>query len=400
MMPNKKTTARILGGMALLSILLGGGLAGCGPGEGRPEAVRCTVDPDTYRYQGEIVIGYAGPLTGSQAAVGIDLWRGAELAARHYNCQGGVLGRKVVIVPLDDQADGEVAVEVARQFVAQKVYAVVGHYSSGATMPASSIYAQAGILEVTTMASNPDISRQGFRTFFRVCPVDSVQGPVDAEFAVRTLGARRIAIVYIGGDTYSEGLRAEFARRAQELGATIVAAYPYVDPPVDFSEVVAHLKADAPDLVFFSGYYPGGDLLLRQMRASGLTATFLSGDGSFEYGFLRDAGRAAEGAYVSSLFPDILSRPEMAAWVREFRERYRYQPGINSPAGYAAVQVILEGIQQAGTLDVEKVAEAIHNMTIETPYGPLRYDEKGDLLEQKIPIFVVKEGRFVEWEGP
>jgi len=400
MMPNKKTTARILGGMALLSILLGGSLAGCGPGEGRPEAVRCTVDPDTYRYQGEIVIGYAGPLTGSQAAVGIDLWRGAELAARHYNCQGGVLGRKVVIVPLDDQADGEVAVEVARQFVAQKVYAVVGHYSSGATMPASSIYAQAGILEVTTMASNPDISRQGFRTFFRVCPVDSVQGPVDAEFAVRTLGARRIAIVYIGGDTYSEGLRAEFARRAQELGATIVAAYPYVDPPVDFSEVVAHLKADAPDLVFFSGYYPGGDLLLRQMRASGLTATFLSGDGSFEYGFLRDAGRAAEGAYVSSLFPDILSRPEMAAWVREFRERYRYQPGINSPAGYAAVQVILEGIQRAGTLDVEKVAEAIHNMTIETPYGPLRYDEKGDLLEQKIPIFVVKEGRFVEWEGP
>jgi len=399
-MPNKKTTARILGGMALLSILLGGSLAGCGPGEGRPEAVRCTVDPDTYRYQGEIVIGYAGPLTGSQAAVGIDLWRGAELAARHYNCQGGVLGRKVVIVPLDDQADGEVAVEVARQFVAQKVYAVVGHYSSGATMPASSIYAQAGILEVTTMASNPDISRQGFRTFFRVCPVDSVQGPVDAEFAVRTLGARRIAIVYIGGDTYSEGLRAEFARRAQELGATIVAAYPYVDPPVDFSEVVAHLKADAPDLVFFSGYYPGGDLLLRQMRASGLTATFLSGDGSFEYGFLRDAGRAAEGAYVSSLFPDILSRPEMAAWVREFRERYRYQPGINSPAGYAAVQVILEGIQRAGTLDVEKVAEAIHNMTIETPYGPLRYDEKGDLLEQKIPIFVVKEGRFVEWEGP
>lgn len=390
---------RTLWGMLLLAVLLGTGAAGCGPG-GRPEAVRCTVDPDTHRYEGEIVIGYAGPLTGSQAAVGIDLWRGAELAARHYNCQGGILGRKVVIVPLDDQADGEVAVEVARQFVEQKVYAVVGHYSSGATMPASAIYAQAGILEVTTMASNPDISRQGFRTFFRVCPVDSVQGPVDAEFAVQTLGARRIAIVYIGGDTYSEGLRAEFTRRAQELGATIVAAYPYVDPPVDFSDIVARLQADSPDLVFFSGYYPGGDLLLRQMREAGLSATFLSGDGSFEYGFLRDAGRAAEGAYISSLFPDILSRPEMAAWVREFRERYRYQPGINSPAGYAAVQVIVEGIRRAGTLEVEKVAEAIRTMTIETPYGPLRYDEKGDLLEQKIPIFVVKEGRFVEWQGP
>lgn len=368
-------------------------LLACGPGP-------ATVDPGEYPYKGELVIGYAGPLTGSQAAVGIDLWHGAELAALHYNRQGGVLGYKVVIVPLDDQADGEVAVEVAREFARRKVFAVVGHYSSGATMPASRIYAAAGILEVTTMASNPAISQQGFRTFFRVCPVDSVQGPVDAEFAVNTLEARRIAIVYIGGDTYSEGLRDEFSQRAQALGAEIVAAYPYEDPPVDFAATVARLGADRPDLVFFCGYYPGGDLLLRQMREAGLTTTFLSGDGSFEYGFLREAGKAANGAYISSLFSDILAQPAMADWVKEFRELYRYQPGINSPAGYAAVQVIAEGIKRAGTLDGVKVAEAIRSMAIATPYGLLRYDEKGDLLEQHIPIFLVEEGRFVEWKGP
>lgn len=372
-------------------MIVGAILVSCGPG---PR----TVDPDTYPYAGEILIGYAGPLTGSQAAVGIDLWHGAELAALHYNRQGGVLGRKVVVVPLDDQADSEVAVEVARQFVEMGVAAVVGHYSSGATLPASRIYAEAGILQVTTMASNPAISQQGFRTFFRVCPVDSVQGPVDAEFAVKTLGKKRIAIVYIGGDTYSEGLREEFARRAQELGATIVGAYPYVDGSVDFSSIVEQLQAHAPELVFFSGYYPGGDILLRQMYEAGLTGiTFLSGDGSFEYGFLREAGKAAEGAYVSSLFPDILATPAMKEWVEEFRTLYRYQPGINSPAGYAALQVILEGIRAAGTTDAEKVAEAIRGMTIQTPYGPLRYDEKGDLIEQKIPIFVVRDGQFVEW---
>ncbi len=372
-------------------MIVGAILVSCGPG---PR----TVDPDTYPYAGEILIGYAGPLTGSQAAVGIDLWHGAELAALHYNRQGGVLGRKVVVVPLDDQADSEVAVEVARQFVEMGVAAVVGHYSSGATLPASRIYAEAGILQVTTMASNPAISQQGFRTFFRVCPVDSVQGPVDAEFAVKTLGKKRIAIVYIRGDTYSEGLREEFARRAQELGATIVGAYPYVDGSVDFSSIVEQLQAHAPELVFFSGYYPGGDILLRQMYEAGLTGiTFLSGDGSFEYGFLREAGKAAEGAYVSSLFPDILATPAMKEWVEEFRTLYRYQPGINSPAGYAALQVILEGIRAAGTTDAEKVAEAIRGMTIQTPYGPLRYDEKGDLIEQKIPIFVVRDGQFVEW---
>ncbi len=384
---------RTLVGAVLLAGLLGTLLASCGPGQQ-------TINPDDHTYSGEILIGYAGPLTGSQAAVGIDLWHGAELAALHYNREGGVLGRKIVIVPLDDQADGEVAVEVARQFVESRVYAVVGHYSSGATLPASSIYAQAGILQVTTMASNPVISQQGFRTFFRVCPIDSVQGPVDAEFAVHSLGAKRISIVYIGGDTYSEGLRDEFSRRAVELGATIVATYPYEDPPVDFSDVVARLQAEQPDLVFFSGYYPGGDLLLRQMYEAGMTEVkFLSGDGSFEYGFLRDAGKAADGAYISSLFSDVLANSAMGDWVREFRDLYRYQPGINSPAGYAAVQVIVEGIKRAGTLDVDQVAEAIRGMAVETPYGPLRYDDKGDLAEQRIPIFEVREGQFVEWSG-
>jgi branched-chain amino acid transport system substrate-binding protein len=378
--------------MLVALVLFGTFLSACGPGQS-------TINPDTYQYKGELLIGYAGPLTGSQAAVGIDLWHGAELAARHYNQQGGVLGYKVVIVPMDDQADGDVAVGVAQELVSKGVKAVVGHYSSGATMPASSIYAQASILEVTTMASNPAISQQGFSTFFRVCPVDSVQGPFDAEFAINQLGAQKISIVYIGGDTYSEGLRNEFSGRASALGATVVGTYPYVDPPADFTDTVARLKADQPDLVFFSGYYPGGDLLVRQMREAGLTATFLSGDGSFEYGFLRDAGKASEGAYISSLFPDILATPAMADWVKEFRTVYRYQPGINSPAGYAAVQVIAEGMKKANSFDADKVAEAIRGMAIQTPYGELRYDAKGDLADQKIPMFIVQQGKFVEWTG-
>ncbi|MBN1484439.1 MAG: branched-chain amino acid ABC transporter substrate-binding protein [Chloroflexia bacterium] len=366
-------------------------LASCGAPSG-------TVDPDTHNYSGEIRIGYAGPLTGDQAAVGIDLWHGAELAALHYNQRGGVLGRKVVIVPLDDEADGEVAVEVARQFVEEEhVEAVVGHYSSGATLPASEIYAQAGLVQVTTMASNPVISQQGLETFFRVCPIDSVQGPLDAEFAVNTLGARRISIVHIGGDTYSEGLRDEFSARARSLGAEIVGTHPYEDGVVDFSGIVDELKSEQPDLVFFSGYYPGGDILLRQMREAGLEAPFLSGDGSFEYGFLREAGRAAEGAYISSLFPDVLATSAMEPWVQEFRQQYRYQPGINSPAGYAAAVVILEGIEAAGTTDGYEVARAIRSLDIETPYGTLRYDENGDLIEQDIPMFVVEDGQFVEW---
>jgi branched-chain amino acid transport system substrate-binding protein len=377
-------------GRIFLVLVLVGTVLGC-------ESAPSTVDPNAHNYKGEIVIGYAGPLTGDQAAVGIDLWRGAELAALHYNQQGGVLGYKIRVLPLDDEADGEVAVEIARQFVEEGVEAVVGHYSSGATLPASTIYAEANILQVTTMASNPVISQQGIDTFFRVCPIDSVQGPRDAEFAVNTLGAQRISIVHIGGDTYSEGLRDEFSRRAEELGATIIAAYPYEDGAVDFGEIITELQVEQPDLVFFSGYYPGGDILLRQMREAGVEATFLSGDGSFEYGFLREAGKAAEGAYISSLFPDVLATAAMTDWVQQFREEYRFQPGINSPAGYAAMQVILEGIKSAGTFDADKVAESIRTMSIDTPYGALQYDEKGDLSKQEIPIFAVEAGQFVEW---
>src|SRR6266568_2709190 len=167
----------------------------------------------TPTFNGTIKVGVAAPYTGDTADGGIQIWQGAELAADEVNASGGVLGKKIVIVPSDDSADPKKAADVANGLVSQGIVAVVGHKDSGVSIPASVIYHAAGIVQVTPTSSNPTLTSQGFDTVFRVCPVDTTQGPLMAEFMIQKLGLTQIAVIY-ANTTYGHGLRGEFERPA------------------------------------------------------------------------------------------------------------------------------------------------------------------------------------------
>ncbi len=162
-----------------------------------PLLAACDQGPQpTPTFNGTIKVGVAAPYTGDTADGGIQIWQGAELAADETNAAGGIMGKKIEIVPADDGASPQKAASTANSLVAQGVVAVVGHKDSGVSIPASAVYHAAGIVEITPTSSNPTLTAQGFDTVFRVCPVDTTQGPLLAEFLIQKLGMTKIAVIY------------------------------------------------------------------------------------------------------------------------------------------------------------------------------------------------------------
>ncbi|MEO6457944.1 MAG: branched-chain amino acid ABC transporter substrate-binding protein, partial [Chloroflexia bacterium] len=269
-------------------------LAACDPGT-RPAPT----------FNGVVKIGVAAPYTGDTADGGIQIWQGVELAVEEANAAGGILGKKIEVVPADDGASADKAKQVATKLIADGVVAVVGHKDSGVSIPASEVYHAANIVQITPTSSNPRLTAQGFDTVFRVCPVDTTQGPLLAEFMVQKLGLKKIAVLY-ANTAYGEGLRAEFERKVTELGVTPVASQQITRGDKDFMAVLQPLQGISPEAIFYAGSLPEAIIIASQMKELGIKATFVGGDTLFQPEFIRQTGEAGEGAYISSFFPDML----------------------------------------------------------------------------------------------
>jgi len=206
--------------LALIGLVL---LAGCDTTPATPDPGQALTP--TGNLNGELKIGAAAPFTGDTADGGIQIWQGAELAAAEWNAKSGLLGKRITIVAADDQASPTQAVQVATQLIADQVVAVIGHKDSGLSIPASAVYNKAGIVMVSPTSSNPQLTQQGFDTVFRVCPVDSTQGPFLADYLITKLQKKKIAVIY--ADTaYGQGLHDQFVQHAAELGVKPVTEQP------------------------------------------------------------------------------------------------------------------------------------------------------------------------------
>jgi len=351
----------------------------------------------TPTFNGTIKVGVAAPYTGDTADGGIQIWQGAELAADEVNASGGVLGKKIVIVPSDDSADPKKAADVANGLVSQGIVAVVGHKDSGVSIPASVIYHAAGIVQVTPTSSNPTLTSQGFDTVFRVCPVDTTQGPLMAEFMIQKLGLTQIAVIY-ANTTYGHGLRGEFERRAAELGVTPLSSQQITRGDKDFSSTLQAIQPQAPQAIFYAGSLPEAIIIMQEMKEIGLKASFVGGDALFQPELIVQTGSASEGAYVSSFFPDMLNAQDSAAknWVTEYRTTFKRDPGGNSSGGYVAAMSIFQAIKNAGSTDPAQIKAAMKSLNIDSLIGRISFDPKGDLQEQRahLRIFQVKNGEF------
>ncbi len=359
----------------------------------------CDTGPQpTPTFTGVIKVGVAAPYTGDTADGGIQIWQGAELAADEVNAQGGIMGKKIEIVPADDSADPNKAQSVANNLISQGIVAVVGHKDSGVSIPASAVYHAAGIVQVTPTSSNPQLTDQGFDTVFRVCPVDQTQGPVLAEFMIQTQGLKQIAVIY-ANTAYGIGLHDEFEQRAKELGVTPVASEEINRGDKDFTTTLQKIQPLAPQAIFYAGSLPEAIIIVQQMKELGIKAVFVGGDTLFQPEFIVQTGSASEGDYVSSFFPDMLQASNQADknWVSEYRDTFKRNPGGNSSGGYVAAMAIFQAIKNANSTDPAKIKTAMESLNMDSFIGRIAFDQKGDLQDQRahLHLFKVQDGTFV-----
>jgi branched-chain amino acid transport system substrate-binding protein len=346
----------------------------------------------TRQDENVIRIGAAGPMTGSQSKMGLDLRNAAELAVAEWNAKGGVLGKKIVLLPGDDQADPKQAVSIANKFINQNAVAVVGHWNSSCSIPASKYYHDANVVMVSPATTNPQLTLQSFKQVFRVCGTDDQQGKVAAEFVLKTLRPGRIAVIH-DKTAYGQGL-AEYFKKA--LGDRVQVVYEggIIQGDPDYKSVLTTIKQGKPDVYFFGGIYPEAGRLVRQAKEVGLNVPMITGDGVFDPTFINIARAAAEGTYVT-----FGREPAGLVSAKEFLDHYKARygdPGPYSIYAYDAANIILTAIAQTGKTDGAAVAEYISKTTFHGAFGDISFDKNGDVTKAPYVIWVVKDGKFVE----
>lgn len=345
----------------------------------------------------DVVLGLVAPLTGDQSFIGIGMRQGAELAIEDANIKGPIVGTsKIKLQAEDDQHNPTQAVLAANKLIADpKVLAVVGHFNSSCTKASSAIYHEARMTQATPASTNPEISRQGFDTFFRMCATDDVQAPAAASFARIDLGVNRIAIID-DQTTYGRGLANEFEKKFKEMGGTIIGHDGITQGDKDFMSLLTKVKSKKPDHIFFGGIYPELALLLKQAKKVGLKATWIGGDGIYDATLIQLASpEVAEGTYATMLGVDPRSLPAAQDFVARYEARFG-ELGSYSAYGYDTAAILIEAIRRAGQKDREAVLAEMKKMK-DYPgiLGVVNFDEKGDAVGRSVGVFKVEKGKFV-----
>ncbi len=359
-------------------------------------ASACSSNPTP---KGEVTVYVVVPLSGAQANGGQTVLGGVKLEADQLNKQGGLLGYKVNVVGQDDAADSDTAKAKAQEIAdavkqGTKIIGVIGHLNSGQTLAAMQIYKDLPLVVITPTASEVSLTKQGFRNFFRVNATDAAQGPALAKFIVEQLGGQRIVVVHADNE-YGNGLRDQMTTALQGLGHPAAAVVKIPEAAPTYASFIPTIKNAQPDVVFLAGYETEGYVLLPELRDAGVTAKFICSDGCFNSTFVDEAAPASEGAYVGAITPD----PKVVAdkqWWQEYQAVDSRNPDTYSVPGYSALAVLAAGVQKAGSFDVAKVSDAIRGLDMNTLVGHVTYDANGDLKEQHVYVFQVKEGAFTQ----
>ncbi len=346
-----------------------------------------------------IRVGSVAPLTGPQAHLGKDNENGARLAVEEINAKGLTLGGKPARLELigeDDQAEPKSATQVAQKLVDNGVVAVIGHLNSGTTIPASKIYLDAGIPQISPSATAVAYTAQGYKTAYRVMANDEQQGRVLGEYATQKMGARSIAIID-DRTAYGQGLADEFEKAAKAGGAEIVAREYTNDRATDFTAILTSIKGKDPDLIFFSGMDPQGGPMVVQKKRLGLRAEFLSGDGLQNNNFLKLAGVEAEGAIASSPGLPLEAMPGGAA----FKERFGAKYGViqvYAPYAYDAVYVLAEALKRADSAEPARILAELPKTDLQGVTGRIRFDAKGDTTGGAVTLYQARDGAWAVLE--
>ncbi|WP_434107121.1 branched-chain amino acid ABC transporter substrate-binding protein [Paraburkholderia caffeinilytica] len=342
-----------------------------------------------------VKIGHAAPLTGSIAHLGKDNENGAQLAVDEINTQGLTIDGHKIQLELDaqdDAADPKTGTAVAEKFVDDHVVAVIGHLNSGVSIPASKIYSDAGIVQISPSSTNPGYTQQGFKTTYRVVATDAEQGPALANYATKVLGAKRIAIVD-DSTVYGKGLADEFAKAAQAGGAKIVAREATNDRATEFQAVLRKIRSVQPDVIMFGGMDATGGPFTKQAAALGIRAKILGGDGVCTDKVGELAGTAVQNLVCSEAGLALSKMDKGADFEKKYVDRFHTPVQIYAPFTYDAVYVIVDAMKRANSIEAPKVLAAMPSTDYNGVIGHIAFDDKGDLKEGAITLYDFKDGK-------
>jgi branched-chain amino acid transport system substrate-binding protein len=341
----------------------------------------------------DIVVATAGPMTGQYASFGEQMRRGAEMAIADLNAAGGVGGNKLALEVGDDACDPKQAVAVANQLAGKGIKFIAGHFCSSSSIPASKVYSEEGIIQMTPASTNPQLTEQGLKTVFRVCGRDDQQGKTAAEFIQKQFSGKKIAIAH-DKQTYSKGLADATKENLNKAGVSEV-LYDTVNPGErDYSAFVTKLKQSGAEMLYYGGYYTELGLIVRQMADQGLNIPVMSGDALNTAEYWSITGAAGGNTYFT-FAPDPRKKAEAKAVVEKFKAT-GYDPEGYTLYTYAAMQIWAEAANKAGSTDTDKIEAQLRGNSYKTIIGDIGFDAKGDRTTADYVVYQWKDGQYNE----
>lgn len=345
----------------------------------------------------EISIATVGPMTGQYASFGEQMRRGAEMAVKDLNAKGGVLGQKVKLIIGDDACDPKQAVSVANKLVSQKVAFVAGHFCSGSSIPASAVYAEYGVLQISPASTNPALTdaafKKGWKNVFRVCGRDDAQGIVAGRFLASAFKGKKIAILH-DKTAYGKGLADETRKNLRLAGGKEAMYEAYTAGEKDYSALISKMKAAGIAAFYVGGYHTEAGLMIRQAHEQGYKPQLISGDALVTDEFWKITGPAGEGTLMT-FQPDPRKKAQAKAVVARFLKN-KYDPEGYTLYTYAAIQVWAEAVKRAKSLKMTDLSKTIRGNTFTTVIGKLSFDNKGDVKDPEYVWYIWKNGKYSE----
>jgi branched-chain amino acid transport system substrate-binding protein len=348
-----------------------------------------------------VKIGHVGPTSGAIAHLGKDNENGAIMAIEELNAAGVMIDGKKVKLELmaeDDAADPKQGTAVAQKLADAKVAGVIGHLNSGTSIPASKIYSDAGIPQISPSATNPKYTRQGFKTTFRVVADDVHLGSTLGKYAVGTLKGKAIAVVD-DRTAYGQGVAEEFVKAVEAAGGKVVAKEFTTDKATDFNSILTTIKGKKPDVVFFGGMDAVAGPMLKQMKSLGIKAKFMGGDGICSTELIKLAGDAAGDDQVFCAEAGGVegeAKVGMDDFKAKFKTKFNADVQVYAPYVYDSVKIMVAAMVAANSADPAKYLPVLAaTKDFKGVTGPITFDEKGDIKNGALTLKTIKGGQLV-----
>ena len=348
-----------------------------------------------------VKIGHVGPTSGAIAHLGKDNENGAIMAIEELNAAGVMIDGKKVKLELmaeDDAADPKQGTAVAQKLADAKVAGVIGHLNSGTSIPASKIYSDAGIPQISPSATNPKYTRQGFKTTFRVVADDVHLGSTLGKYAVGTLKGKAIAVVD-DRTAYGQGVAEEFVKAVEAAGGKVVAKEFTTDKATDFNSILTTIKGKKPDVVFFGGMDAVAGPMLKQMKSLGIKAKFMGGDGLCSTELIKLAGDAAGDDQVFCAEAGGVegeAKVGMDDFKAKFKTKFNADVQVYAPYVYDSVKIMVAAMVAANSSDPAKYLPVLAaTKDFKGVTGPITFDEKGDIKNGALTLKTIKGGQLV-----